>query len=261
MATGLLVLLVGEATKLSPFLSMERKRYRTEVRLGVGTTSLDADGAVREEASLSGAWLEDLGRGVDAPGLRAVLAQERDRREQIPPSVSAIHVDGVRAHERVRRGEEVLLPPRAVQVFSLDLLAVTLDPVPTLTLELEVSKGYYVRSLGRDLGQALGVPAHLSALRRLQSGSFRIEGASTLDAPPRLLSLEESVRCALPVAELTERGAWKAVHGQALQREDFMAPPATLGPHAWFSSGGLLAVGEEREGDFRVLRGFRSLSA
>ncbi len=261
MATGLLVLLVGEATKLSPFLSMERKRYRTEVRLGVGTTSLDADGAVCEEASLSGSWLEELGRGVDAPGLRAVLEQERDRREQIPPSVSAIHVDGVRAHERVRRGEEVLLPPRAVQVFSLDLLAVTLDPAPTLTLEMEVSKGYYVRSLGRDLGQALGVPAHLSALRRLQSGSFRIEGASALDAPPRLLSLEESVRCVLPVAELTERGAWKAVRGQALQREDFMAPPATPGPHAWFSSGGLLAVGEEREGDFRVLRGFRSLSA
>jgi tRNA pseudouridine55 synthase len=88
MATGLLVLLVGEATKLSPFLSMERKRYRAEVRLGVGTTSLDADGAVCEELPLSGAWLQELGRGVDAPGLRAVLEQERDRREQIPPSVS-----------------------------------------------------------------------------------------------------------------------------------------------------------------------------
>jgi tRNA pseudouridine55 synthase len=256
MATGLLVLLVGEATKLSPFLSMERKRYRADVCLGVATDSLDADGVILVDAPLPEALLAELARGEGSGLLARALEAERARQEQVPPVVSAIHVDGERAHARARRGEEVSLPPRPVRVFSLELLAVELSPRVVIRVELEVEKGYYVRSFGRDLGAALGVPAHLSALRRLSSGGFDLAEATPLEPPARLLSLEEAARRALPGAALSERGARRARQGQALEADDFLdTPPGELA--AWFEGERLLAVGEPREGRFRVLRGFR----
>jgi tRNA pseudouridine55 synthase len=256
MATGLLVLLVGEATKLSPFLSMERKRYRADVCLGAATDSLDADGTIVTEAPLPELLLAELARGEGSELLSRALEAERARQEQVPPVVSAIHIDGERAYARARRGEEVSLLPRPVRVFSLELLAVELLPRVVIRVELEVDKGYYVRSFGRDLGAALGVPAHLTALRRLRSGGFDLAEATPLEPPARLLSLEEAARRALPSTALSERGAKRARQGQALDPEDFLSPPpGELA--AWFEGERLLAVGELREGQFRVLRGFR----
>lgn len=256
MATGLLVILVGEATKLSPFLTSERKTYLTTVTLGVATDSLDADGRVTDQQPVSDEIRREIALGESSLVLKQILDDERKRCAQVPPAVSAIHVDGERAHERVRRGEEVTLEPRPVEVSSLALQAIDAGaPLPTMTFELSVSKGYYVRSFGRDVGAALGLPAHLSALRRLRSGAFDVADATPLAPDPALLSLEDAARRALRWVDLTTQGAERARVGKALSVDDFEVPPAE-GLAAWGAGGALLAVGEGREGVFRVTRGF-----
>lgn len=255
MATGLLILLIGEATKLSPFLTLERKRYRTEIRLGIGTDSLDADGTILQEQPLPSSLLEALAEGNSSPWISQAIEKERLRTTQIPPAISAIHVKGERAYQRVRRGEDVQIDPRSVQVFSLEIISTQTHPTPSLCVNLDVSKGYYVRSLARDLGDTWGVPAHLTSLRRLQSGAFHIEEASSLEEPITLLSLKEAAQRVLPTAMLSEQGATKARQGKTLHLKDFEGNPASS-MAAWFQQDQLIAIGEPREDGYRVVRGF-----
>ncbi|MCL2825536.1 MAG: tRNA pseudouridine(55) synthase TruB, partial [Polyangiaceae bacterium] len=193
MATGVLVILVGAATKLSQFLSLDDKKYLATVRLGQGTDTLDAEGSVTSEAqlgSLLASELEHIEREQRESGrvclpvggsIGIAMLTERARIAQVPPAYSAIKRDGVVAYQRARRGEQVELPSRDVQVFGLDVVGVSTSP-PELRIELHVSKGYYVRSLARDLGTALGIPSHLVSLRRLSSGEFGLDGAVVLGA-------------------------------------------------------------------------------
>lgn len=250
MATGVLVLAVGEATKLVPYLTSEEKAYDAEITFGRATDTLDAEG----ETTAEGPVPADL-----TVRLEAALVAERSRTEQVPPAYSAIHADGERAHVRARRGEVVTLPPRAVRVIELVLTASTEH---TASLGLRVTKGYYVRSLARDLGDRIGVPSHLSALRRTASGSFTLAGASALDAPDlatHLLPLAEAAKRALPSATLSERGLVDARCGRPVRLEDFSA--RTDGPTAWLSpSGALVAIGQVDGEVARVLRGFAAPS-
>lgn len=255
MATGVLLVLLGEATKLSGYLTLDDKRYRAVVALGQSTDTLDAEGQTVDERTLP--------PGV--PGHDAVLAavaEEKKRRLQVPPAFSAIKVDGHRAHRRSRRGEHVELEPRPVHVDSLELLELG---DTSLTLEMTVSKGYYVRALARDLGEHLGIPTHLSALRRLASGPFHIEEAVPWPPPDTVapLSVAEAAHRALPVALLTERGARRAALGQKLEADDFAGDAAVHGEPgsravAWFdASGRLVALGERRDATrYAVVRGF-----
>lgn len=251
MATGVLLVLVGEATKLSQFLTLEEKSYVAEVRFGRSTTSFDADGETVDERPLPPG-------GVALDALERALAEERARTLQVPPAVSAIKVGGVRAHRLTRRGEAPALEPRAVRVLSL----VAREHAPDrVTLELTVSKGYYVRSLARDLGERLGVPAHLGSLRRTRSGAFDVADAVPLPLPPDtpLLSVLDAARRCLPVRELTEAGGRRATLGQPLLPEHFSGePPPRDGASAWVLPGGgaLVAVGAYRGDELRVLRGF-----
>jgi tRNA pseudouridine55 synthase len=260
MASGLLVVLAGEATKLSGHLTGDDKRYLTTVSLGLGTDSLDADGQPTELAEVPDALRVELSLGDRSPALSAALAAEAAREAQLPPAISAIHVDGQRAYERARRGEDVALPPRPVAVRALRLARVdSSGKYPTVEVELLVSKGYYVRSFGRDLGRALGLPAHLSSLRRLASGPFDVAEAVPLSEPARfagaLLSLESAVRRAMRCAELTELGEKKCRWGQILGADDFATPPPD-GLAAWFFGERLVALGEVAAGEGRVARGF-----
>ncbi|MEB2324522.1 MAG: tRNA pseudouridine(55) synthase TruB, partial [Sorangiineae bacterium] len=213
MATGVLLLLFGEATKLSGYLLGEDKRYRAEISFGRSTDTLDALGRVTEEASLAPDWL--------APGaLEAALDAERARAEQLPPAFSAIKLAGEPAHRRARRGDPPELAPRAVRVRALELVA---RSARRLEVELTVEKGYYVRSFARDLGARLGVPSHLSRLRRLASGDFRVEDAIPWPPPEPVapLPVAEAARRCLGAAELTPAGAARARLGPRLAREDF----------------------------------------
>lgn len=255
MASGVLVLLVGEATKLAPYLSLDDKEYRATVELGRGTDTCDAEGTTTEECTLPEGF-------PPTAALEAALEGERARTEQVPPAFSAVSIGGQRAHRLARRGETVALPPRPVSVTRLSLLEcrnADAEGRARLTLSLGVSKGYYVRSLARDLGVRLGVPAHLTCLRRVASGPYGIDAALGWppDGIPELVPLVRAACTALPSATLTATGEALARNGSALTETHFEAPPPSLSA-AWLSPDRkLVAIGHLAEGVYRVIRGFR----
>ncbi|MGC4094704.1 MAG: tRNA pseudouridine(55) synthase TruB [Polyangiaceae bacterium] len=251
MATGVLVLLFGEGCKLSSYLSADDKSYLTTLRFGVATDSFDADGSETARQELAPDF-------PDPARLEQALATERERTLQVPPSVSAIHDRGVRAHVRVRRGEALELPPRPIHVHALELVARRPHEVD---LALTVSKGFYVRALARDLGEQLGAPVHLSALRRSASGAFRLSEAVAwpCEAPAPLLPLQTAAARALPTTQLSDDGVRCARQGKRLQGEQ--ASAATLDcVSAWFApDGALVALGTSHaDGTHQVVRGFAS---
>ncbi|MDP9207852.1 MAG: tRNA pseudouridine(55) synthase TruB, partial [Actinomycetota bacterium] len=171
-ATGVLVLALGRATRLLPFLPTEPKRYLAEVAFGAATDTLDAAGTVTGTAAAD---------RVDEPGLRAALAGFLGPQEQVPPMVSAIKVGGERLYAKARRGEEVERAPRPIVIHELELLGFAGGERPLATLAVVCSGGTYVRSLAADLGRALGTLAHLASLRRTAVGRFAESDAHTLE--------------------------------------------------------------------------------
>ena len=165
-AAGLLVLVVGRATRLAPFASGWRKDYEGVIRLGATTDSDDATGEV---VATSEAW-----RTLDRTGVDEALARFRGAYEQRPPAYSAVKVQGERSYRRARRGETVTLAPRRVHVAELEL--VRFEP-PDVAFRATVSGGTYLRSLARDVGAALGCGAHLAILTRTAVGPFRLADA------------------------------------------------------------------------------------
>ncbi len=160
LATGVLPLALGEATKTVPFAMEGAKRYKFTIRWGVDTDSLDAEGAVTRESDVR----------PEAAAIAAALPQFVGEIDQIPPAYSAIKVDGARAYDLARAGEAVELEARPVRIDALRLLS---TPKPELAvLEMACGKGAYVRSLARDLAAALGACGHVAALRRTQVGPF-----------------------------------------------------------------------------------------
>jgi tRNA pseudouridine55 synthase len=254
MATGVLLLLFGQATKLSNFLTLNDKRYLATVSFGRATDSFDADGTTTAEVTV-------FPESLSEPSLAAALAAEKRRVRQVPPAVSAIKVGGKRAHALTRAGAPPQLGDREVRVEELRVLA---HEATSLTLELHVSKGYYVRALARDLGASLGLPAHLASLRRLASGQFELAEACAWPASSGracLIATADAARRTLPVAQLEQSGVRRASLGQTLEIGDFLQRPEISGgaTEAWFSGAGeLIALGHARApGEFRVVRGFR----
>lgn len=257
MATGVLVLLFGEATKLCDVASGSDKRYAAELRFGRSTDSHDADGATTEEAAIP------PGFRISEEQLTRALSAERARERQLPPVVSALKVDGQRAHRLSRAGMPPELAPRPVRVHSLELGSWDQHRAH---LELLVSKGYYVRALARDLSQALGVPAHLSQLRRLQSGGFSLAEACSWPPPDDChpVALAAALPRLVPTLRLTPSGVTRARLGQALRSTDFIDLPAESSTEtgrtslwAWTDAAGTpVALGEYKADGYRVRRGF-----
>ncbi|WP_295446388.1 tRNA pseudouridine(55) synthase TruB [uncultured Thiodictyon sp.] len=160
LATGLLPVCLGAATKFSAFLLDADKRYRVRVRLGVTTTTADAEGEVLETKPVE---------GVDAQRVRAVLAGFLGLIDQLPPMYSAIKLGGERLYKLARQGVEVERATRPIHIFSLDLLSCDL---PEIELEVHCSKGTYVRTLAEDIGRELGCGGHVSQLRRTGVGPY-----------------------------------------------------------------------------------------
>lgn len=259
LATGVLVVLTGQATKLAPYLTADDKVYSATIKLGVSTDSLDADGTVTAERPLPpalAAALEKWSAETVEPMLAAALAEELSRTSQVPPSVSAIHVDGQRAHALSRKlgADAVVLPPREVHVRSL---TITGTSASTIDVELHVDKGYYVRAFARDLAAALGTIGHVARLRRLASGAFTLADATPLEPGSlRPIELSDAATRALPTARLTDDGVTLARHGKLLPLASFVAPPPPDVPAAWLDPrGALVAVGVTTDVG-KVLRGF-----
>jgi tRNA pseudouridine55 synthase len=206
MATGVLLLGVGKATRLLGHLALTDKAYDATIKLGQTTVTDDAEGDVLTTTSASGITDEDVAREI------AVLTGGL---LQVPSSVSAIKVDGVRSYARVRAGEDVALKARPVTVSTFALLARRGDE---LDVSVTCSSGTYIRALARDLGAALGVGGHLTALRRTRVGPFTLADAAPLDPwdDSRVLLLDDAVRSAFPVRDLSAEDAMALSYGKKL---------------------------------------------
>jgi tRNA pseudouridine55 synthase len=210
MATGVLVLGVGRATRLLGHLSLTDKAYDATIRLGATTVTDDAEGDVVEQRDASAVTDQALADAVTA--LTGPI-------EQVPSSVSAVKVDGVRSYARVRRGEDVALAARSVVVSRFDVLARRGDDVD---VGVVCSSGTYVRALARDAGAALGVGGHLTALRRTRVGPFGLDAARTLeqladDTDASVVRLDDAVAAAFPRRDLSAEDAVALSFGKKLE--------------------------------------------
>lgn len=238
MATGVLVLGVERATKLLGLLTLTTKAYTATIRLGQSTTTDDAEGETL--ATVSALHLTDA-------DIATRIAELTGDIEQVPATVSAIKVNGERAYARHRAGEEVRLTARPVTVSRFDVLARrdVSDGFVDLDVVVECSSGTYVRALARDLGAALGVGGHLTALRRTRVGPFTLEHARTLDRlagdPTLNLGIDEAVRIAFPHRTIDDREA------ESLRDGRWLDPIGIAGVHAALTADGTaIALLEEK---------------
>lgn len=265
MATGLLVLGIGRATRLLTYLVGADKEYTATVRLGQGTLTDDAEGEITARPGAAG--LVGADGGVDTARLGTALAQLRGTVRQVPSAVSAIKVDGRRSYARVRAGEDVVLPAREVTITRLELLAppraAAVDGLLVLDLDVLVacSSGTYVRALARDLGAALGTAGHLTALRRTRVGPFTVDAARTVarlgdevaarahDPEPTALAvmgLTEAATACFPVRSLTADEARAVAVGKFLDATGGDGVVAAVAP-----DGEVVALLQDRSGRAR----------
>jgi tRNA pseudouridine55 synthase len=244
MATGVLVLGVERATKLLGHLALTDKAYDATIRLGITTTTDDAEGEIVTTADAA---------AVQEAAVRAGMRRLTGDIQQVPSAVSAIKVGGVRAYARVRAGEDVELAARPVTVTAFDLFELRRESelgIMDLDVGVECSTGTYVRALARDLGDALGVGGHLVALRRTRVGPFGLEAARTLDElaeePTLTLSLQDAVAAAMPRRDIDAAAAEALSHGQRLPAAGIAGVYGAFGPDAR-----VIALLTERDGEAR----------
>ena len=244
-ASGLLVLCVGPATRLVPYLVGADKSYEAEALLGVGTDTLDREGTtIREDE----AWTD-----LTEADVLAALGVFRGQIQQTPPAFSAKKVGGEAAHRKARRGESVKLDPVSVTVHEIEVLKVEL---PRIRFRLRVSSGTYIRALARDLGAALGTAAHLTHLRRTAVGPWGVDEALAGDprevgVPPEAWVSPLDALVDWPRLALDEVAALRLAQGQRIRLEG-----AEDGPVAAHWNGSLLAVCDVEEGVLRPRRVF-----
>jgi tRNA pseudouridine55 synthase len=254
LATGILPIAFGEATKTVPFVMDGIKAYRFTVRFGAETDTDDAEGKVIEASD----------RRPTREAIEAALPQFTGEISQVPPRYSALKVEGARAYDLARDEEAFELAPRTVVIDRLDLVG---HPDPDhCVLEAECGKGTYVRALARDLGRALQCLGHVAALRRTRVGAFHEDDATTLEkveaaaaeGPAALTSLLRPVETALhglPALNLSSSDAARLRQGQAVLLRGRDAPILS-GPVYAVSRGALVALGDVDQGEFRPRRIF-----
>ena len=271
LATGVLTVLTEGATKLSPFLTAVNKHYLAWVSFGAGTPTLDAEGPVNETGDAS---------GISAAHIEAALPPFLALSEQLPPQYSAIKKGGVKGYEAARKGERLELPPRPAAYSKVQLLAFTasrgdlpktfaltpddtwqanksgvsfelpdtLGDYPTALFCVSVQAGTYIRAFARDLGLALGVPAHLSGLVRTQAGRARLEQAVPLEKITEAEGTSLAGALPYPLITLGAAGVTRVRQGQRL--------PVTFEGRAGLvdSQNNLVAVAENNDGRMNLLR-------
>ncbi|MUK02048.1 tRNA pseudouridine(55) synthase TruB [Vibrio cholerae] len=246
MATGVLVVGINRATRLLTFIVGTSKTYTATIRLGQSTLTDDAEGEVTG-GSIAAAVTED--------DIRSAVAVLTGNIQQVPSSVSAIKVKGERSYARVRSGEDVTLPARPVTVHRFDVHAirrVSNGRLQDVDVTVSCSSGTYIRALARDLGAALGVGGHLTALRRTQVGPYSIDQARTLEELAEdldVLSLDDAGRALFPVRELSVTETADVSHGRRIEPSDGPDEPVA----AFAPDGTLVALLENRGGAARTV--------
>lgn len=252
MATGVLVVGLGNATRMLGHLALTEKAYAATIRLGASTITDDAEGEILAET--------DAG-AVTERAIAAETAALTGEIRQVPSAVSAVKVDGVRSYAKVRSGEQVELKARTVTVRRLDVVGLRRDGGHVdLDVEVECSSGTYIRALARDLGDALGVGGHLTVLRRTRVGPYGLDAARTLDELAEHLDvvpLEQAAAAAFPRLDVDADTARRIAHGGPLPRTGLgPGPVAVFGP-----DGTLLSLVEDRGPRAKHLAVFATVEA
>lgn len=295
MATGLLTIGIGRATKLLTYITGEDKDYAATICFGVATTTEDADGEPMSEPApgLAGSPLAaaldtdaaqfasdiyglapgpEAGQGAAEAALASAMSALTGEISQVPSSVSAIKVDGKRAHELARAGEDFELAARKITISRFEItgplrpgpqIAVDGQTVDTLLLDVEVScsSGTYIRALARDLGAALGVGAHLTSLRRTRVGSWDVADARTVrehavvvenDKPLAVLGIDEVCAALLPVVRISDDEAALLARGQFIEMKPLENADRGSFPAAAFDpQGRAVAIVSKRSGKLK----------
>jgi tRNA pseudouridine55 synthase len=231
LATGVLVVCLGSATRLSEYVQDMSKTYRAGIRLGARSDTDDADGRIEPVVDVV---------PPERPAVEAALCQFIGEIAQVPPAYSAAKVSGRRAYDVARRGREVALEARPVRIYAIDIIAYD---YPRLDIEVRCGKGTYIRSLARDLGERLGCGGYIETLRRTRVGPFRVDDAISLDvddneARSKLLPLSAALS-ELPHVTVADDVAVRLRQGQGVPRGEL----ADAGEVAVFDThGGLVAV-------------------
>ena len=252
MATGLLPVLLGEATRFTAYLQGQDKEYLATVRLGVTTDTLDATGTVTAERAVP---------PLTAAQVEAALTRFVGEIDQVPPMYSALHAGGRRLHELARAGIEVERAPRRVRIHAFDLLEWT---PPRLRVRVACGSGTYVRSLAADLGEALGCGGHIEALARTRVGALRLEDAvpwaAIQEGDPagltaRVLPVDRTV-AHLAAVSLSPEGGRRLSQGQTVPLSDLVSPdvPETSGPCRVYVDARFVGIGELSPLGLRPLR-------
>ena len=254
LATGLLPIALGEATKTVPYAVDGTKHYRFTVRWGAATDTDDAEGRITETSTVR----------PTRDAIEALLPQFTGDISQVPPAYSAIKVAGERAYDLAREGETVTLEARTVHVEALELIEMP-DP-DTASFRARCGKGTYVRALARDMGKVLGCLGHLTSLRRTRVGTFEESNALTLEALEatreggedallaRLLPVEAALQD-LPMVSVGQSDAARLLRGQPVLMRGRDAP-IIPGPAYATCKGHLIAVGRIDKGELHPVRGF-----
>jgi tRNA pseudouridine55 synthase len=255
MATGLLIVGLNSSTRLLTYIVGTDKEYLATIRLGSSTTTDDAEGETIEQAPAASV------AAVGEDAIRAGIENLTGEIEQVPSSVSAIKIDGKRAYARVRAGEEVVLDARQVTISEFEVIELRRSNEEIdVDVRVVCSSGTYIRSLARDLGSAVGVGGHLTALRRTRVGPFLVEDARPiegLDVASRLVPAADAASILFERFELSEQQAIDLTHGKRIHVPDRQngsgVPVAAIAP-----TGHLVGLIEFRGKEARTLVNFPS---
>jgi tRNA pseudouridine55 synthase len=234
-ASGVLVILIGPAVRLSEYVSASDKRYQATIRLGSSTDTYDSEGNITDSSPIT---------DISEDQFSEVLLKFIGKIEQVPPPYSAVKVKGRKAYEMARAGEEVDLEPRIIQVYSLDVLEWA---PPEVVIDVYCSSGTYVRSLANDLGKTLGTGAHLVGLRRTKSGRFTLRDAVPMRRLKEAFDAGDWYKFLIPAADAL--GDWPMVELDADQVELIRHGhriPSETGSQGW-------ARGVSQQGDLVAL--------
>ena len=250
MATGVLPVFIGRATRAVEFAAESRKEYIAGLRLGAVTNTQDTTGEVLEEHPVS----------VTREQLLDALERFTGPLEQIPPMYSAVKIKGKKLYELARKGQEVERRPRPVHIYALELLNETPPAGSSCLLRVVCSKGTYVHTLCHDIGQVLGCGACMSALRRTQAAGFTLSDAVTLD---QILMAEAPSSLLLPVDRFFARGGWKGAvtvrpaAEKVLRNGGAVSTPGVEGEWRVYSeSGEFLGLGASQGARLRLIKSF-----
>lgn len=241
-ATGLLLVLLGKATRLAKFYGGNKKEYTATVKLGCETDTLDAEGKIIRELPVP---------ALDRRKVEEVFSRFTGEIEQVPPAYSAVKIGGEPLYRRARKGLPVQAPPRRVTIDVLELLELSEDE---FSFHAVCSSGTYIRSLARDISEALGTCGHLVQLRRTAAGIYNVDGALSLEPKPahpdeacnRVMQIDMLLP-ELPAVSLTPRGVEDVCHGRPPAQEEFILMPELpegSPVRLMDESGKLLAIGE-----------------